>query len=33
MLYIIAAAVTPSIIGLALCLVSLWLPDDGYVLS
>ena len=33
MLYIIAAAVTPSIIGLVLCLVSLWLPDDGYFLS
>jgi len=25
MLYIIGAAVTPSIIGLVLCLVSLWL--------
>ena len=25
MLYIIGAAVTPSIIGLLLCLVSLWL--------
>jgi len=33
MLYIIGAAVTPSIIGLVLCLVSLWLPDDGYVSS
>jgi hypothetical protein len=32
MLYIIGAAFTPSIIGLALCFVSLWLPDDGYVL-
>lgn len=32
-LYIIGAAVSPSIIGLALCLVSLWLPDEGYVLS
>jgi hypothetical protein len=32
-LYIIGAAVTPSIIGLVLCFVSLWLPDDGYVLS
>ena len=29
MLYIIGAAVTPSIIGLVLCLVSLWLPDDA----
>ena len=33
MLYIIASAVTPSIIGLTLCLVSLWLPDDGHDLS
>jgi hypothetical protein len=32
-LYIIGAAFTPSIIGLALCFVSLWLPDDGYVFS
>src|SRR5262245_30375346 len=32
-LYIIGAAFTPSIIGLVLCFVSLWLPDDGYVLS
>ena len=32
-LYIIGAAVTPSIIGLTLCLISLWLGDDGYVLS
>jgi hypothetical protein len=32
-LYIIGAAVTPSIIGLTLCFISLWLPDDGYVLS
>ena len=33
MLYIIGAMVTPSVIGLVLCLASLWLPDDGYVLS
>jgi len=33
MLRILSAAVTPSIIGLVLCLVSLWLPDDGYVFS
>jgi len=32
-LYIIGAAVTPSIIGVVLCLVSLWLPDDGHVFS
>jgi len=32
-LFIIGAAVTPSIIGVVLCLVSLWLPDDGYVFS
>ena len=32
-LFIIGAAVTPSIIGVLLCLVSLWLPDDGYVFS
>ena len=32
-LFIIGAAVTPSIIGVVLCLVSLWLPDDGYVSS
>jgi hypothetical protein len=33
MLYIIGVAVTPSIIGLTLCFISLWLPDDGQVLS
>jgi hypothetical protein len=33
MLYIIGAAVTPSIIGLTLCFISLLLPDDGQVLS
>jgi hypothetical protein len=32
-LYIIGAAVTPSIIGVVLCLVSLWLPGDGHVFS
>jgi hypothetical protein len=32
-LYIIGAAVTPSIIGLTLCFISLWLPDDAHVLS
>jgi len=33
MLRILSAAFTPSIIGLVLCLVSRWLPDDGYVSS
>src|SRR5262249_23694065 len=33
MLYIIGAAITPSIIGLTLCFISLLLPDDGQVLS
>jgi hypothetical protein len=32
-LYIIGAAVTPSIIGLTLCFISLCLPDDAHVLS
>jgi len=32
-LYIIGAAVTPSIIGLTLCFISLWLPDEAHVLS
>jgi hypothetical protein len=33
MLCIVGIGIIPSIIGLALCCVSLRLPDDGYVLS
>jgi hypothetical protein len=31
--YILAAAFMPSIVGLLLAVIALWLPDEGYVLS
>ena len=33
MWYILAAAFMPSIAGLLLALIALWLPDEDYVLS
>ena len=33
MLYIVAAAFMPSILGLLLALIAHWLPDEGFVVS
>ena len=33
MLWLMGAAFMPSILGLLLALLALWLPDDGHVLS